>query len=333
MGMNDPASATQEQNAAPDTQKTDAAKTESAQTGVTMSMPTAEDMKRDAASNERRIAFEGFVPEAYKGKEWVQNIAKTESPIEELFKKTENAQSLIGRKELGIPGPDATPEQKQAYRKAIGVPDTAEEYVINPTTWDPEDKDLGQFVDKSRDPKLMAHMAKTCHDLDIPPEKLNKISEAYEKFMVKSNKELLQAAIKAEADAKDQAVDFKDKATKMFGNRYDSVLNNGRDLLMKHMDKSLKSDLETLDNKSLLILASALDGIHRAYVSEGTIGNAQPTGAARQVSEAQNTAERRALYADPAFKLKSHPRHVEVMAALERNDAELRQLRGVVQKK
>jgi len=54
--------------------------------------------------------------------------------VEELAKGHANAQALIGRKGVFIPTEKSTPQEVADFRKAVGVPETAEAYQIKPDT-------------------------------------------------------------------------------------------------------------------------------------------------------------------------------------------------------
>ena len=48
-----------------------------------------------------------FIPEEYREKGWTKNI----NSIDDLYKAYDNAQGLIGKKTIGIPSDDASPEE------------------------------------------------------------------------------------------------------------------------------------------------------------------------------------------------------------------------------
>lgn len=50
----------------------------------------------------------------------------------EIARELKNAQALIGKKAIGIPGKDSTPEEHRAFHKARGVPETEEGYDLAP---------------------------------------------------------------------------------------------------------------------------------------------------------------------------------------------------------
>ena len=46
----------------------------------------------------------------------------------QVAKELKSAQALIGKKTIGIPGPDSTPEEQRAFHAARGVPETGDKY-------------------------------------------------------------------------------------------------------------------------------------------------------------------------------------------------------------
>lgn len=59
------------------------------------------------------------------------HAAKYKSPLD-VIKSDFNKEKLLGRRGVTVPGERATPEEVAAYRRAIGVPERAEEYNLRP---------------------------------------------------------------------------------------------------------------------------------------------------------------------------------------------------------
>ncbi len=64
------------------------------------------------------------LPDAYKDKPWAKDFKSQE----DVFKSLESAQALIGRPKFGVPNDKATPEERAAFFKELGVPDDAKGY-------------------------------------------------------------------------------------------------------------------------------------------------------------------------------------------------------------
>lgn len=50
----------------------------------------------------------------------------------QVAKELQNAQKLLGKKSIGVPGKDSTPEEQRAFHKARGVPDDEKGYDLAP---------------------------------------------------------------------------------------------------------------------------------------------------------------------------------------------------------
>ena len=64
---------------------------------------------------------------------------------------------------------DATPEEKAAWRKEMGLPENPEDYKI----------DLGEFVPGEADQPIIEDFTKVAHGLDLPPDHVNKVLQWY----------------------------------------------------------------------------------------------------------------------------------------------------------
>lgn len=260
--------------------------------------------------------FSTAVPEAYKEKEWVQNILKSENPQEEFFKQYENAQTLIGKRPQGltIPGDNATPEEVKAFHKALGVPDTVEGYDIKPTTWDEADKELGEYVNSNRSEGLLKDMKEAFMEEGIPPAKMQRLMEKYDKSFVKHNKEFFTTAIQANTELQ---ADFDKTATEFFGTRKMQVLDAGNKILEATVPEKIQPFLKELDNRSLNIMAAALDSIRAKYIKEDNFGGSGDGGNAVSLDEIKN--EGRRLMNLPAYGDPLHVDHDKTVALVNAN--------------
>ncbi len=57
----------------------------------------------------------------------LKTFVGTKSPLD-VAKELKNAQSMLGKKTIGIPGENSTPEEQQAFHKARGVPESVDGY-------------------------------------------------------------------------------------------------------------------------------------------------------------------------------------------------------------
>jgi len=85
------------------------------------------------------------IPEAYKDKGWVE---KVKSP-DDLWKLTDNAQSLLGKRPAGIPANDAPDADWEAFYKA-SRPESADKYALSDIEGLPEGTDLTPIKAKAQ---------------------------------------------------------------------------------------------------------------------------------------------------------------------------------------
>ena len=62
----------------------------------------------------------------------LKSFVGTKTPAD-IAKELKGAQALIGKKTIGVPGKDSTPEEQRAFHAARGVPETAEGYDFTAT--------------------------------------------------------------------------------------------------------------------------------------------------------------------------------------------------------
>jgi hypothetical protein len=111
-------------------------------------------------------------------KEYKDTLAKYKS-VPDMAKALANANQLIGKK-LGVPNEKSTPEEVAAYRKALGIPDTLDDYKFAPDQL-PEGM---EWSDEFAKP-----FAEIAHQHNIPPGAMKALANqftAYEKFKVEA---------------------------------------------------------------------------------------------------------------------------------------------------
>lgn len=279
---------------------------------LSVDAPTTEDPTTPEPAN-------GFaIPEAYKDRQWAQNLLKTENPIEELFKQNDSAQRMIGER-LQVPNEKSTPEQIKQFRKAIGVPDDHTGYEVAPIQWSEEDKPVGEYLASTRNPEFMDLMKQTAHAIGITPNQFSKIVEVYDRGMVAQHKAELAEIARLEQES---TADFEQKADQMFGARKDAIMQNGQKMLQALTPEPLKPMLAALPNDALMILAGVLDSVRQKYIREDSFN--QAGAGSRSVSSKQEISEEgRKLMAHPAFHDPTHAQHEEIVRKVKENYARL----------
>lgn len=264
--------------------------------------------------------FVDVVPGEYRERPWVQNILRSEKPQEEFFKQFENAQKLIGQRAPGIPGENATEEEIRNFHKAIGVPESPDGYDLKDTEWGEDEKHIADIIKETRgSDEFQKEVKAIFHKHGLTPKQAQGLLQDYDKAFAKHNADFFKQASEAKAAAD---ADFDTKAAEIFGDRMDKVLEDGKALLGATMDERLRSDLASLDNKALMVLASALDGVRTKYIKEDSFGNTGNTGGANSMDSIR--AEGQRLMALPAYTDPLHKDHETVMRQVKANYEKLK---------
>jgi hypothetical protein len=92
--------------------------------------------------------------------------------VPDMAKALAHANALVGRK-LGVPNEKSTPEEVSAYRKALGVPESLEEYDFTP-----EQVPEGFNWDK----QAMQPFAEVAHKHNIPPSAMKELAGLFAQY-------------------------------------------------------------------------------------------------------------------------------------------------------
>ena len=216
--------------------------------------------------------FFSDLPDEYREKPWVKELAKNGNPKLELFKQVEHANKFIGTKTAAsFPTAESTEAERREFYKQLGVPESPEKYEIANTTWEEAEKPLGAIVDQSRNPQVVAAVKQAAFDAGVTPEALNKVINAFEKASVKFEGEAWQQKAEQERVLNQ---DFTNLGHKYFGDKYPEVASRVSHLIAEHIknvDPELTLHLHQMDNKSLMVVAAAIDSVHRRQRSEDTM--------------------------------------------------------------
>ena len=250
--------------------------------------------------------FLDSVPQEYRDKEFVKNIARSDNPNLEVFKKIENLQSLVGKRGPEVPGADATPEQIATFNKAWGVPETPDAYDLS-VEWGDADKEIGQKISENRDPEFMKHMKGVFLKANMNKVQAKQVVAEFERYTLDRAK---KQAASAPEEMEKQNKEFDRITLQKFGTDAQNVLNVGRGMIGALADKDEKEAFMTFDNKQAVALASFLKRINDKYIREDGFTAASQTTTSKEDLE----KERYELMASEAFNKPMHKDHDKVKA-------------------
>jgi len=234
-----------------------------------------------AATDPTFPELSSIVPAEYKDQPWVTEM----KDVPAMFKMISDQKTALSKRPGGIPQANASETDWNEFNKARGVPDDAKDYAFTP----PEGKEFSKedlaFNEQLR-PLLKAAA--------VTPEQLAALTPGWQAMGDKMTAESLDAQSKLDAE-------FSTLTETLFGDRQDEVLSTGKALMEKYTPKSMGKHVAGLDNKTLAVLASVLDGIRKDYITADQL----PTGAGAgvgQASEAERHAEGRKIMESPIYR-------------------------------
>lgn len=211
------------------------------------------------------------VPEGYAGKDWAKGIKSAD----DLWKLTDNAQSLIGKRPAGVPAPDAPDAEWDKFYAAAGRPEKADGYKLSDVEGLPEGLDLAPYKTKAAD---------ILHGAGLNQKQADKVWQMFIKAEMESangNKASItenQAALDKEFDA---------VVKEHFGDKYEEVSKTALDFVNKHVPEGLRAAYAGIsDNpKALAAMMAAMNAAHneiekvkKEYGVEGKITSGDQSG-------------------------------------------------------
>ncbi|HEY9791441.1 MAG TPA: hypothetical protein V6D22_13640 [Candidatus Obscuribacterales bacterium] len=260
-------------------------------------------------------AFMDIVPADLREEQFVKDFAKAENPFDALFKGYKGAQELIGRKSnaVEIPGENATPEQVQAYRKAVGVPETPDGYKFSERDLSKEPEAVQKVWKASGNDALYKVVAQAAHEAGIPPAQLAKLVETVEGHNLNQIKTMVAAA---QQSAEQQNVKIKEDFAKFYGgqDKADAARRIGEETLKK---VGMPKEIAQMGADAALIwLANTLH--QKVYSNDklSTNGGGAPQMTKQELHNKimQERAKTDPRTGKPIYSDKAHPQHKQHFA-------------------
>ena len=247
------------------------------------------------------------VPEAYASKGWAKDI---KSP-DDLWKLTDNAQSLIGKR--AAPAPDAPAEEWTNYMKQLGMPEKPDGYTLSDIEGVPEGMDLAPFKQQAQE--LM-------HKAGLTPRQADALWKEY----ISTE---LAASSKAQADA-DKI--YSELTTKHFGDKLSEDEAVAQEAIKAFVPEELRAAISKAPSDALVAMQALaanakaeIDRIKKEYGAEGKL----PSGEAAPAANIEQTRkELAALRSSPDATDPTSPRYKETRAKIEEMSAAVRRALG-----
>lgn len=248
------------------------------------------------------LDFNTLVPEVLREKPYIQELAKHEKPIEQLFTQFDSLQKKLGERGVTLPSADAPKEQWDEFYKATR-PASADDYELPLLDLGPEKAELANQINGSRDDNYTKALKASFHEAGLTKEQVKIITRGHDQAMVP----FFEGLKTAEAEQLAQ-VDkhFDEVSTRYFGGDRDKAMQFGREFLDKHgsdrLTKILKElPAEKMPVEALLAIAELGVSVHKTYLKEdGFSTKHSPNQGARTVADLES--EMRDLMLKPGYR-------------------------------
>ena len=232
----------------------------------------------------------------------------------QVAKELQAAQALIGKKSIGIPGKDATPEEHRAFHKARGVPENEAGYELAPVL-----EELKTIAPEGWEasPELEASFRKAAKLSNLSTGEAKEFAKHYLADQFEQRKEFVAKEVEATKEA-----------SALLAKAWGPDRTVGETNFARGM-KAVGLPAESVDvflaayggsGQARFALVNAVAEIGRRQIEGGPIPGQGEGGQNTGMTKEQATAEVERIKADPelskAFMDVTHPRHKEVTAEM-----------------
>lgn len=236
------------------------------------------------------------VPDAYATKGWAKDIKSSD----DLWKLTDNAQSLIGKR--AAPAPDAPAEEWNNYMRQLGMPEQPDAYQLGDIEGLPEGFDVGQY--KTQAQQLMHKAGLTQRQAD-----------ALWKEYIQTE---LGAAQQATADLDKR---YDELTAKHFGDKYSEIEGVAQEAIKAFVPEELRGSISSAPPEvmtAMLALAAnakaEIDRVKREFGAEGKLASGESAPSAGIQETRQELA---ALRSSKEATDPTNPKYKETRARIE----------------
>jgi hypothetical protein len=257
--------------------------------------PAAEPNAAPAAEPNATPAFLEQIPEPYRDKPWAKENAKDPDTF---FKFVDNQNAMVGKKGVIIPDEGAPAEQVNEYLKAIGVPETPDEYEFTP---------IEELKDGKRDAEFEKAVKNIMREAHIPKAAATKLAQGYEKLLFDRNKEQVE-----QQKAEDAAFDKFNKD--FFGENKETIVLNAQKILRETLPKEVVPALDKMNAEQLAMVVAVTDSVYKKFGAEDGFRGGKPGGdfSGGETYETLS-AQQRELMAKPGYDDWRHADHASLM--------------------
>lgn len=251
------------------------------------------------ASLSEHDAFLQQVPEDIRGEKFFQETPN----LKTMFKRALDAHRMVGANTIKIPGKNATDEEKSAYLKALGVPETPDKYQV-PTEGMPEGVQLPE--------ERIKGFFEVAHAHNVPAQ----AAAAIVRWYAESTAADQQAMSQSTEDFKAKSIQQLKDDPNFGGEAFDQNVRLAQNALGEFFGDEFKQYLEDTGLGNHPDMVRGMARVGRALASDEILGGGQNVNFTMTPAQAKD--QWAALQRDAAFMeqlMNDHvPGHEEAVA-------------------
>jgi len=193
--------------------------------------------------------FTDSLPEAYRN----DPTFKDYKDLDGLLKSHKELSGKLGQKVIERPGDGATEDQLKAYRAAIGVPESADEYKF-------DTNNLPEGIDKEGTETLLGLLAPVFQESNIPAQDAAKFVESY---LTKIQPELEKSLEGKFADSSLSDDKFNELMKTVYGDKADEKIAKTGEQFKSRIPEEHKTLIDNAPNEALAAISLVIDSYEK----------------------------------------------------------------------
>jgi len=243
--------------------------------------------------DEGAVLLKEFIPQDLQGKEYLKPFLEkpwNKESAAEIFKKLDNAESLIGKRP-SIPTKDAPEAEWDKFLSGLR-PESSDEYEIKLPEGTKLDERGQAYTKALKDSMLEA---------GIPKQAAKKFIAKMQAFGQADQKDM---ASKMEAQQKKNAIDFDTSAKAALGDKREEIIARAKAAMEEFAPAVFKPRIANLSNEDLMTMAGTINAIMERYVPADQLNTKPGSGNSATDKDEESTldAEGKALQVSAEYK-------------------------------
>lgn len=236
-------------------------------------------------------SFIDTVPESYREKPYMKGIDSMDKFVEQF----DNAQSLIGKKTIGVPTEESPIEEWNQFFNKMGRPEAPDKYEL----------DLVDMPDEfKRTDDQLALMKNVFHEAGLTAKQANQILKKTDEAVLKYHEDN-KDEISKQLDSRNK--EFTESMNKYFGEEKETAIAVTETMLKEYVPKGMEDMVKGIDDRSMLVLSTVLHNIHKAGKTEDKIS--KNVVITPEVTPESMREEAKKLMMTKEFRDAFHPNH------------------------